>query len=121
VIYYLGEVVRRQNKPDFHQPKRIVMIPFARANTLLPEDACRQAKGAQAPDTTCRPLLVVVEHGLTDAFISVLYDGTRYAIPRDPEDAGQSYQVLDLVLQLFALNKSAKDLPTTSVFTLVSP
>ena len=49
----------------------------------------------------------------------VHYDGKTYDIPRDKRLAGQTFEVLDVVTELMALNKSAKDLPTTNVFTLV--
>jgi hypothetical protein len=43
-----------------------------------------------------------------------------YSIPRDRERSGRTTQVLELVKQLLALNTSAKQLPSTSVISVVS-
>ncbi len=122
VIYYLGEVVRRQTEAEFGQPERRVMIPYGPPNRLIPLDACDPA--AVKPDDDkyhCEPLFVVDTAGGSGAFVSVTYDGAHYAIPSDRREAGRTYQVLDMVTQLLGLNKSAKDLPATSIFTLISP
>jgi hypothetical protein len=54
------------------------------------------------------------------SILSVNYDGATYYIPRDRDRAGRTTQVLELVKQLLALNTSAKQLPATSVISVVS-
>jgi hypothetical protein len=57
---------------------------------------------------------------LEGSILSVNYDGMTYSIPRDRERSGRTTQVLELVKQLLALNTSAKQLPSTSVISVVS-
>ena len=64
--------------------------------------------------------LFVLESGLApDAFYTVSYDGSTYSIPTDPARAGRSLQVLELVKQLLALHTSAKQLPQSSVISII--
>jgi hypothetical protein len=94
----------------------------------VPEsDAAKQATSAvtssgKKSSYNCDPLFVLDEGAqASEGFLAVAYDDRRFVIPKDKARAGRSYLVLDLVTQLLALNKSAKDLPATSVFTIVSP
>jgi hypothetical protein len=52
--------------------------------------------------------------------LTVSYDGDHYAVPGG-ETGKRTTDVLSIVTQLIALHKSAKSLPTSSVFTLVGP
>jgi hypothetical protein len=54
-----------------------------------------------------------------EAVVGVGYDGRYFGIPRDPNRSGRTLQVLELVKQLLALNTSAKELPATSVISVV--
>ena len=53
------------------------------------------------------------------AEIDAVYDGTRYCVSIDPSGADRSSQVMEIVLQLLALNTSAKTLPAPSVITVL--
>ncbi len=53
--------------------------------------------------------------------IGVAYDGTRYCISIDPSGADRSSEVMEIVLQLLALNTSAKTLPAPSVISILGP
>jgi hypothetical protein len=49
------------------------------------------------------------------------YDGTTYCIAVDPSGQDRSAQVMEIVSQLFALNNSAKNLPSSSLISVLSP
>jgi hypothetical protein len=51
--------------------------------------------------------------------MGVSYDGAHFGIPRDPNRSGRTLQVLGLVKQLLALNTAAKQLPSTSVISVI--
>jgi len=53
------------------------------------------------------------------AEIDAVYDGSRYCVSIDPSGADRSSQVMEIVLQLLALNTSAKTLPAPSVITVL--
>ena len=53
------------------------------------------------------------------AEIDAVYNGTRYCVSIDPSGADRSSQVMEIVLQLLALNTSAKTLPAPSVITVL--
>lgn len=137
VIYYLGEVVRRQLYPD-RVPgnvvaKRVVMIKYGSPSQIDWQGTCH---GGSVPDKTdrdktdrdqCQPILAVSNVSSAHASIAVDYDGEHFALPEDnnpdtrEKNVGRTYQILDIVTQLFATHKSAKDLPATSVFTVITP
>lgn len=129
VIYYLGEIVRRHLKPEFAE-KRLVTFPYGKASEPIPYTLClgptrkpaaSSAASAQA-SYNCEPLLRVDASAEGGAgALSVAYNDEHFTVPGEPARAGTSFQVLDLVTQLIALNKSAKSLPATSVFTIISP
>ena len=101
VIYYLGEIVRRElgldGRPAF-TPK-IRTVPEADVDTVL----------------------FALSRGMTTGpQISVGYDGVDYHLAVDPSAKDRSAQVLELVLQLLAQNNSAKDLPAPSVIPVIS-
>jgi hypothetical protein len=51
--------------------------------------------------------------------VSVMYNGTTYSVPHDRETGGRSSQIFELVKQVLALNTSAKQLPSTTVISVV--
>ena len=67
----------------------------------------------------CENIFVLENDPASDAFYKVVYDGTTYSIPSDPQIAGRSLQVLELVKQLMAINTSAKQLPASGVISIV--
>lgn len=128
-IYYLGEVARRWLHPDYDLEPRVIQIKFPR-----PGEAYSPAKPCPwGPTVTqsysCENLFYVRKVPDTyDDSLAVSYGDIRYAIassgglntpPNAPPDA--SYSTLELVKQLFALNLSAKQLPATTVLSVISP
>jgi hypothetical protein len=53
--------------------------------------------------------------------IVTLYNGARYCVVIDPSGADRSSEVMEVVLQLLALNTSAKTLPAPSVISILGP
>lgn len=123
IIYYLGEVVRRWLYPDYpDQGSFQVLVRYGPYDRSIPYEPCKAYQRSKTDEYGCELVFGVNAEGAgPDAFLSVTYDGERYAIGRDVAKFGRTYQVIDVVTQLLALHKSAKDLPATSVFTIVSP
>ncbi|HUI97183.1 MAG TPA: hypothetical protein VLX44_15610 [Xanthobacteraceae bacterium] len=100
MIYYLGEVARRQLNPEFEPPRPITV--------------------KYGPD---RYDLFVLHEGLpaSDDFLSVFYDGRLYSVAgtRGPERNELSSQVLSILREQIALNSSAKSLPQSNVISVV--
>ena len=119
VLYYLGEVSR------WDLEKTALFIPMATTATGPGEQACGNAWAIggvtyrPAGRYACRPLLVIEPAGgVGPEFIRVTYNGSNYSVPGDRQRAGLSTQVFELFHQLFALNKSGKDLPSTTILTV---
>lgn len=116
MIYYLGEVSRRQLNPEFGQPKRVVYI------RTVPHYAAYPANKPCTPlDSDCSPLFVLSRNGVPhiDDFLTVTYNGSRYTVPGQGNGGGWSSAVLEIVKQQLALNSSAKSLPASNVISLV--
>jgi len=96
IIYNLGEIARCQlHLEDGHEPCPEV----TKGDTGVP--------------------LIAVRHGQTDkALASATYLGEVFSIPSPGAGDDRSGQVFELVTQLLALNKSAKDLPAPSIITV---
>jgi hypothetical protein len=139
VIYYLGEAVRQQLYPDPRTRPRIVYIRDTNSqDPLPPSEECLAGGRSKGPlPQSCKPIFVLKNeiHESTPMFpieptpilpneptsiLAVSYDGEDYAVPAGYE-AGKTTEVLSIVTQLIGLHKSAKSLPTSSVFTLVGP
>ncbi|HKD22714.1 MAG TPA: hypothetical protein VKB71_11915 [Rhizomicrobium sp.] len=104
VIYYLGEIVRQYLRPDpWGSPPYLIQVPI---------------EGVPAPVPLFQ-LDDVTDVDSVSAFLDVEYDGRTYAVRDDVHS--QTNEVLDIVAELTALNKSAKDLPTSSVITSIAP
>jgi hypothetical protein len=142
IIYYLGEITRKRLFPEagFSQPSRTAQFKNLLRFGAIPLSECndsgsngrsynktdmvylsrqRTRRVVQGGRYSCENLFVLETDNPGDSIISVNYDGKYYAIPRDPEVAGRTTQVLELVKQLLALNTSAKQLPSTSVISVV--
>jgi hypothetical protein len=123
LIYYVGEVVRRQLHPDLEKNRpRTVMTRNGPPFNLIDETPCPIGDPRPEP---CKPLFVLRENApsFSNGF-SVVYEGIRYSIPEDAEAgssydtaAGGSYTVLSVLRQLLILNTNAKALPATNVLT----
>lgn len=149
MIYYLGEVVRRENYPDTlagaaptpyaskpgaaknHSDTLAGVRPALRTLSVRPqwvtkttnEFSCSGLKG-QLTEEECGAIFhLEAVRKAEPGFLRVDYDGWNFVVPDpwNPYDArtsGNTYEVMDIVTELLALNRSAKDLPTSSVFTL---
>ncbi len=95
IIYYLGEVIRYQNADP--TGKFLVRVPVGRRG-----------------DT--EPLFVLSPDGVADPLATISYRGTSYAAPAS---GTRTAQVVNIVRQLISLNRSAKDIPTTNILTVV--
>lgn len=128
VVYALGEIARcqlhldpkvgcragdpliqreRDAKADAESP--ILRDTLFRVRTTeelpLPSQAARSPSGAK-----------------TDYIhVSAHYGSQDYFVVMDPSGSDRSGQVLSIVSQLLALNRSAKDFPTPSVIPLLTP
>jgi len=104
VIYYLGEIVREKLYPDSWSKSKYVQT--------------ETSVGSESPADVPLFKLDQVAPGLdTTQFLAVDYDGHTYEVPDSGDN--QTYEVLDIVTELIALNKSSKDLPASSVITAV--
>jgi len=99
IIYYLGELTR--GELDIGVAKRL---------------ATPEVSTGLGPER-----LFVVRENCTGIWneIGTVYDGTRYCVSIDPSGADRSSEVMEIVLQLLALNTSAKTLPAPSVITVL--
>jgi len=130
VIYYLGEVVRRKLDPDnpAEVSPRVVMVRTASPLRSIGADGCpidvppagaESDSGPMGP-SPCRPVFYLDRGRLPGkGYLSVDYDGQTYLLPDRSDRAGMSNEVLDIVSELIALTRSAKDAPTSSLVTLV--
>ena len=136
ILYYLGEITRQHLRPEFSQSRltqvktglRFGTLPMSDCNTAENDGKyqqkhdLRQLSGSRALDDrsyNCENLFVL-ETGLKpDAFFSVQYDGEMYYVPTESERAGRTLQVLELAKQLLALHTSAKQLPQSSVISII--
>ena len=121
IIYYLGELVRRQNDPEFGKSQRIIQVlavprhPFR--DDPVPRDSRRCIDvPAKYP---CRYLFQVREDLLPGApALSTSYEGKQYTIVDDRNENGTSTQVFDLAKQLFAIKIKADKLPRTTTISV---
>jgi hypothetical protein len=139
ILYYLGEVTRRHLYPEstVDEKTRLIQVPTRVPRGAIPRTACEdQGQGkptrktdvvylngqaATGADAYFCENLFVVDTSPSSSFVSVSYDGASYGLSGDKERTGRTYQVLELVKQILALNTSAKQLPATSVLVISQP
>jgi len=112
IIYYLGEIGRCEMKLD---DTTACVTPKIAASSRLrdsPEDVLFTV---QRGDPS-RPSLN--ESDATS--VAVNWAGYRYSVPVDPTARDRSGQVLRILTQLVALNRSAKDFPTPAVVPILT-
>jgi hypothetical protein len=110
VIYYLGEWVRERIMPIAAAP-----LPPATTDQSVPTVADERGLCGG------RDILFQMEPGHSPyPSISTTYEGSDYHIPVDAMGCDRSSQVLELVLELLALNNSAKNLPAPSAIPVLS-
>lgn len=85
------------------------------------------------PEAAASPPIVQTDRGADILFqvgpdcppggntVSMTYNGKNDCMLLDPSGADRSGQVMEIVSQLFALNNSAKDLPASSLISVLSP
>jgi hypothetical protein len=101
IMYYLGEWVRAEQHIDPTDTPPPPTVETGRGTDQL-----------FAISKTCR-------NDVPD--ITAAYDGADYCLAVDPTGQDRSAQVMEIVSQLFALNNSAKDLPSSSLISVLSP
>jgi hypothetical protein len=140
ILYYLGEVTRRHLYPEssLDSRTRMMQVPTRVPRNGMPTAACiddqngrptrktgviylNGKSGSSDADGYLCDNLFVVDTQPSASFIAVSYDGTTYGLSSDKERVGRTYQVLELVKQILALNTSAKQLPATSVLLISQP
>jgi hypothetical protein len=137
ILYYLGEIVRRQLYPEYGATPRVIQTKSAVRYATYPMSGCGKLAGPpsgadiawlsnlpQYRETRvpfrCENIFVVQTGQLPlNSVTSVLYGGVLYSIPSNNENGGRSSQVLELVKQVLNLNTSAKQLPSTTVISVV--
>ena len=105
VIYYLGEWAREEIEGIGGSAKQPPTIKDKN----------------QRCEKEARNTLFRLEQGVgQESSISTSYQGKDYHIIADPTGCDRSSQALELVLELLALNNSAKDLPAPSVIPILT-
>lgn len=124
IIYYIGEVVRRRIDPEFTNNARSIQVKLGPAHLPIPRERC--GGGGTPPEISAVGFscvdLFVLNPGVTgSSTFSVEYEGSRYSIPADRQEAGYSYSVLALVRQLLATSTSEKAVPPSTTILTVAP
>lgn len=118
VIYYLGEIGRCQLKLDplsicsnvrIHVPYR--PAPDDEDKFFEIKKVVRKGPTAAANDAVTPP---------RNQYMVAEWQGDKYEIFMDPSGQDRSGQVLRVLTQLLALNRSAKDFPTPAVVPIIS-
>ncbi len=140
ILYYLGEVTRRNLYPEssVDAKTRLIQVPTRVPRGAMPKTSCQDDQGRGGParpdnvvylygtadtekETYYCENLFVVDKSPSSSFVSVSYDGTSYGLSDERQRTGRTYQVLELIKQILALNTSAKQLPATSVLLISQP
>jgi hypothetical protein len=140
ILYYLGEVTRKRLFTEFGDPSRVTQVKTSLRHGTMPMTECddrenggswqsktdlvylsrRRAGASGAPGSYyCENLFILETDPQGESVISVGYDNKIFSIPRDSNRGGRTLQVLELVKQLLALNTSARQLPATSVLSVI--
>lgn len=118
MIYYLGELVRRQFKDkDPHD----TFEKEDKAYKTHVADACIAAQ--ELDDNFCS-YIFHLHQGLAPepgAVVSVFYDGRWFSLPASQGAVDRSSMTFEFLKQQIALNSSAKGLPQSSVITSAGP
>jgi hypothetical protein len=125
VIYYLGEVARRKLDPDeeidgkTNQRRPGTVRSVAYHHRLVEKWKACSADTALWSSEFCRPVFWIERGKVSNAFVSVEYDGEVYSVPGRGSDGERTSQVFGIVAQLFALHRSSKDLPRSNVISVI--
>jgi hypothetical protein len=113
IIYYLGEVARRQNE---HPERPFVEFRSGPPSNRFPVDLCPFEHPENENGYECNKIFVLEQNSAGPAALAVYYEGSRYSIPGGND---RSMAVLDFTRQVLAVNTSAKQLPASSVLRVV--
>lgn len=131
ILYYLGEISRQKLSPENNTAPRLAQVKTRLQYGLYPMEECdaggtkngvfrlRERRYDDKATYACENIFLLDKGSAPGAFYSVFYDGENYSIPSDPDTHGRSYQVLELAKQLLALHTSAKQLPQSSVISII--
>jgi hypothetical protein len=112
VIYYLGEIARC----DFNLDPNSVCTPRPTVLVKYRHPPAEETLFAVSRFKPTQRLSAESESGS----IEVDWADYRYAVIMDPAAVDRSGQVLRILTQLVALNRSAKDFPTPSIVPIIS-
>ena len=121
IIYYLGEVTRRQLAPEYGTSARTIYYNYpARTAVRYPERVCvnYMEPDPGAPPVPgrpkCNPIILIHKNvvQVPGAFVATYYDGAVYSVD------DRSGPVLEIVKQALAMQSSSKSLPQSNVVTL---
>jgi hypothetical protein len=134
ILYYLGELVRRNLAPE-DTTSRIIRSKaglnygtYPMRDCVGPEDITEVVALSNLPQyqadaqlkVHCQNIFVVNQGpSFGSNVVSVMYNGSLYSVPHDPSTGDRSSQVMELAKQILNLNTSAKQLPSTTVISVV--
>jgi hypothetical protein len=112
VLYYLGEITRCETGLDHLSVCSIPHVYVPYRNTPTDGDVLFSISKGNATSPS--------RDEWDGGHIAVNWGGQRYEVEIDPEAKNRSGQVLRVMTQLLALNRSAKDFPTPSIVPIIS-
>jgi hypothetical protein len=126
LIYYFGEISRRQLEPGSGWPLRIERMKIRSSTEEFYESIqCPREPKPSARSPECKDMFVLHEaRDLEDPPIVVEYDREIYGLARQPNTSDSldfSFSNLEIGKQLFALNLKATTLPTTINAQILAP
>jgi hypothetical protein len=118
MIYYLGELARRQfNDRDPEHPRETFEKEYEAYET-------KDTEPCTHPSDVCRHIFHLHKGAAPEpgAVVSVFYDGQWFSLPSStPSQIDRSSMTFEFLKQQIALNSSAKGLPQSSVITSAGP
>lgn len=106
VLYYLGEVVRAQNRDGDKRYTPRIKVPDPEKKGKYKNEAIFLA----GPSSTCDSC---------KALLSVKLNGEKWIIPDVNHEENLSFEVLSLLSQLIGLRKNEKDMPVTPTLRVI--
>lgn len=121
IIYYLGEVTRRRLYPEY-DVQRTIKVKIGPAHLPMPYRLCKENDGSiklvEQDGYFCYDLFVLNAGSSGSPTFTVDYEGGRYSLPIDRDEAGYSYSTLTIARQLLATSISKDSLPPPSTTIL---
>jgi hypothetical protein len=117
MIYYLGELVRRQFNND--GPRETFEKEYKAYGTKRDTELCKEASETSE---VCKNIFHLHQGSAPEpgAVVSVFYEGRWFSLPQ-PSKIDRSSLTFEFLKQQIALNSSAKGLPQSSVITSAGP